>query len=261
MILRTTTAVTRSTLLSVSAFSSAVPVPALRHHRYAHSKAERWPAQSNSWNEDTRHERLDQPLQVQTKPGKSQNQLPFGLPPPRHLVARLDEHVIGQARAKKYLAVAVYNHYLRVFSNEESAALAFSESDDHLAGLKAEQMSENVNPRKQRKRGPRMDAVPERPSDEGHHTKQTDSIEGSCESPVTIEILDLCEDAIKLISCVLSALQLTSPYPQATSHHRTCPSPESTGTSMVVLTMTKIVKGRRRCEEVGSQIGQPTATM
>lgn len=261
MILRSTTAVTRSTLLSVSTFSSAVPVPALRHHRYAHSKAQRWPAHSNAWNEETRHEREQQPLQVQvqTKSGKSQNQLPFGLPPPRHLVARLDEHVIGQARAKKYLAVAVYNHYLRVFSNEESEALALSESDDHLAGLKAEQQAENVNTRKQRKRGPRIDAGPECSSEEDHHTKQNDRIEANCELLVRTKIFDVCEVAIKLISCVISFLQLASPCRQATFHPRTSLSPESTGTIMVTLTMTTIVNFRRRREEVGSQIGRPTA--
>lgn len=46
--------------------------------------------------------------------------LPLDLPPPRALVAHLDNHVIGQQRAKKYIAVAVYNHYLRILSNESS---------------------------------------------------------------------------------------------------------------------------------------------
>jgi ATP-dependent Clp protease ATP-binding subunit ClpX len=36
------------------------------------------------------------------------------LPTPRQLKAHLDEYVIGQERAKKILAVAVYNHYKRV---------------------------------------------------------------------------------------------------------------------------------------------------
>ena len=36
------------------------------------------------------------------------------LPTPRELSAFLDEYVIGQSRAKKALAVAVYNHYKRV---------------------------------------------------------------------------------------------------------------------------------------------------
>ncbi|MDR3073491.1 MAG: ATP-dependent Clp protease ATP-binding subunit ClpX [Deltaproteobacteria bacterium] len=37
---------------------------------------------------------------------------------PQELSAKLDEYVIGQARAKKTLAVAVHNHYKRVFFSE-----------------------------------------------------------------------------------------------------------------------------------------------
>ena len=45
------------------------------------------------------------------------------LPTPAELKAALDEYVIGQEQAKKALAVAVYNHYKRVFSK-------FSSNDD-----------------------------------------------------------------------------------------------------------------------------------
>lgn len=41
-----------------------------------------------------------------------------GLLPPAELKARLDEYVIGQDQAKKILAVAVHNHYKRVFFKE-----------------------------------------------------------------------------------------------------------------------------------------------
>ncbi|MDL2279706.1 ATP-dependent Clp protease ATP-binding subunit ClpX, partial [Desulfovibrio sp. OttesenSCG-928-G11] len=41
-----------------------------------------------------------------------------GLLPPAELKARLDEYVIGQHKAKKILAVAVHNHYKRVFFQE-----------------------------------------------------------------------------------------------------------------------------------------------
>ena len=37
------------------------------------------------------------------------------IPNPRQIVEHLDQYVIGQERAKKVLAVAVYNHYKRVF--------------------------------------------------------------------------------------------------------------------------------------------------
>lgn len=60
------------------------------------------------------------------KPSKS-NRLPFGLLPPRVLVAHLDEHVVGQQRAKKYLGVAIYNHFLRILSNEHQSSIQLEE--------------------------------------------------------------------------------------------------------------------------------------
>ena len=36
------------------------------------------------------------------------------VPKPKELLATLDEYVVGQERAKRALAVAVYNHYKRV---------------------------------------------------------------------------------------------------------------------------------------------------
>lgn len=41
------------------------------------------------------------------------------IPSPREIVARLNEYVIGQERAKKVLSVAVYNHYKRIGSNQD----------------------------------------------------------------------------------------------------------------------------------------------
>ncbi|MCB9177375.1 MAG: ATP-dependent Clp protease ATP-binding subunit ClpX [Caldilineae bacterium] len=43
------------------------------------------------------------------------------MPTPRELVERLDDYVIGQEHAKKVLAVAVYNHYKRIFKAAELA--------------------------------------------------------------------------------------------------------------------------------------------
>lgn len=40
------------------------------------------------------------------------------LPKPQEIKAKLDEYVIGQDDAKKTLSVAVYNHYKRVYKNE-----------------------------------------------------------------------------------------------------------------------------------------------
>ena len=43
------------------------------------------------------------------------------LPKPREIKASLDEHVIGQDDAKIALSVAVYNHYKRILSKEQSS--------------------------------------------------------------------------------------------------------------------------------------------
>ncbi len=44
----------------------------------------------------------------------------FVLPKPQEIKEKLDQYVIGQDEAKKTLAVAVYNHYKRIFKNENS---------------------------------------------------------------------------------------------------------------------------------------------
>jgi ATP-dependent Clp protease ATP-binding subunit ClpX len=54
------------------------------------------------------------------------------LPKPAELKAQLDEHIIGQERAKKSLCVAVYNHYKRV--NSGSSDVELSKSNILLIG-------------------------------------------------------------------------------------------------------------------------------
>ncbi len=54
------------------------------------------------------------------------------VPSPKAIVEHLDQFVIGQERAKKVLAVAVYNHYKRVFGT--SASLA-GEQPPHANGI------------------------------------------------------------------------------------------------------------------------------
>ena len=48
------------------------------------------------------------------------------LPKPAEIKAHLDEHIIGQERAKKVLSVAVYNHYKRVHSGTADVELTKS---------------------------------------------------------------------------------------------------------------------------------------
>ncbi len=62
----------------------------------------------------------DDEFAVQKKTGKSKKQTEFTLPKPQEIKAKLDEYVIGQDDAKKTLAVAVYNHYKRIFKNVDN---------------------------------------------------------------------------------------------------------------------------------------------
>ena len=57
--------------------------------------------------------------EIQEKSSTSQGRK---LPTPREIDAILDDYVIGQERAKKVLAVAVYNHYKRMDCNQNSKA-------------------------------------------------------------------------------------------------------------------------------------------
>ncbi|MBE6782266.1 MAG: ATP-dependent Clp protease ATP-binding subunit ClpX [Ruminococcaceae bacterium] len=56
---------------------------------------------------------------VKRKP-KKKTEAEFVLPKPREIKAHLDEYVIGQDDAKITLAVAVYNHYKRIFKADKT---------------------------------------------------------------------------------------------------------------------------------------------
>jgi ATP-dependent Clp protease ATP-binding subunit ClpX len=58
---------------------------------------------------------------------KTKPQLDHEIPTPDELMAKLDEFVIGQQHAKKVLAVAVYNHYMRLFSDETELSEEFAD--------------------------------------------------------------------------------------------------------------------------------------
>ncbi len=56
------------------------------------------------------------------------------LPKPREILDVLDQYVIGQARAKKVLAVAVYNHYKRLEAKNKNDEIELSKSNILLIG-------------------------------------------------------------------------------------------------------------------------------
>ncbi len=61
-------------------------------------------------------------------------QLFTNVPTPREIVGKLDEYVIGQARAKQVLAVAVYTHYRRLMLGMEAGDVEIEKSNIMLLG-------------------------------------------------------------------------------------------------------------------------------
>jgi len=56
------------------------------------------------------------------------------IPSPKDLYAALDEYVVGQARAKKVLSVAVYNHYKRIAAGADDDDIEVQKSNILLIG-------------------------------------------------------------------------------------------------------------------------------
>jgi len=56
------------------------------------------------------------------------------LPKPREILEVLDQYVIGQQRAKRTLAVAVYNHYKRIESRQKNDEVELAKSNILLVG-------------------------------------------------------------------------------------------------------------------------------
>jgi len=56
------------------------------------------------------------------------------IPPPMEIYQRLNEYVVGQDRAKKVLAVAVYNHYKRTMARQEQNDVELQKSNILLMG-------------------------------------------------------------------------------------------------------------------------------
>ncbi len=74
-----------------------------------------------------------------TQQQKSESRERFNLLKPAEITARLDEYIIGQDYAKKALAVAVYNHYKRLRSDERMESSAgFNESHKDFSDVQIE---------------------------------------------------------------------------------------------------------------------------
>lgn len=58
----------------------------------------------------------------------------FNVPKPKEIKATLDQYVIGQDRAKQALAVAVYNHYKRIYMDAKTESVELQKSNILLVG-------------------------------------------------------------------------------------------------------------------------------
>lgn len=76
--------------------------------------------------EDSLHRGRPQP--------KNEPRAEMVLPKPREIKKQLDEYVIGQDEAKMTLAVAVYNHYKRIFFSGEDGGVEIAKSNVLLLG-------------------------------------------------------------------------------------------------------------------------------
>lgn len=68
------------------------------------------------------------------KKAKSENLSLSELPKPKDIKAYLDQYVIGQDDAKKYLSVSVYNHYKRLLQQTDDDSIEIEKSNIIMVG-------------------------------------------------------------------------------------------------------------------------------
>lgn len=73
-----------------------------------------------------------------TKGGSNKERDLFNLLKPAEIKNRLDQYIVGQDYAKRTLAVAVYNHYKRILSENRNYESEFSELDSQFADIQIE---------------------------------------------------------------------------------------------------------------------------
>ena len=66
--------------------------------------------------------------------GAAPSQEPFNLPKPAEIKAVLDEYVVGQEKAKRALAVSVYNHYKRINAPKKRGDVELQKSNIVMVG-------------------------------------------------------------------------------------------------------------------------------
>lgn len=69
--------------------------------------------------------------------GTAPSQEPQNLPKPAEIKAVLDEYVVGQDKAKRALAVAVYNHYKRINAPKKRGDVELQKSNIVMVGRPA----------------------------------------------------------------------------------------------------------------------------
>ena len=78
--------------------------------------------------------RMVQEMIAQQAKGKTKDLSLDTLPKPQDIKAFLDQYVIGQDEAKKYLSVAVYNHYKRILQPKDDNGVEIEKSNIVMVG-------------------------------------------------------------------------------------------------------------------------------